>query len=101
MEKPKTDGEIFSLYAPLGRYVLTPEIFPAIQDAPIRPVGEKYLTDALQILAKQLGVYACEFVGERFDFGSKQGYLNGVARFAAADPRFQKDYLQYLQQLIK
>ena len=101
VEKPQTDGEIFSLYAPLGRYVLTPQIFDAINHTPTRKGGEKYLTDALQILAKTEGIYACEFQGERFDFGSKLGYLKGVARFAATDKRFQKDYLQYLNELTK
>ena len=101
VEKPQHDSEIFSLYAPLGRYILTPQIFDEIERTPTRQGGEKYLTDALQSLAKAEGIYACNFQGERFDFGSKQGYLQGVARFALADPRFQKDYLQYLQDLIK
>ena len=101
VEKPQTDEEIYSLYAPLGRYLLTPQIFDAISATPTRPSGEKYLTDALQILAKQEGIYACNFKGERFDFGSIEGYLKGAERFAAADPRYQKDYLQYLQGLIK
>lgn len=101
VEKPQTDAEIHSLLAPLGRYLLTPEIFDVIDDTPVRSGGEKYLTDSLQILARQKGIYARVFSGERFDFGSKQGYLKGVARFAASDPRFQKDYVQYLKSLIK
>lgn len=101
VEKPQRDSEIFSLLAPLGRYVLTPQIFDAIKVIPTRAGGEKYLTDALQLLAKQQGIFACEFCGERFDFGNKAGYLKGVARFAAADPRFQKDYVKYLEELIK
>ena len=101
VEKPQRDCEVFSLLAPLGRYVLTPQIFDAIEVIPTRPSGEKYLTDALQLLAKQQGIFACEFTGERFDFGSKVGYLKGVAKFAASDPRFQKDYVKYLQELIK
>lgn len=101
VEKPQTDAEIFSLLAPLGRYLLTPQIFEAIDHTPTRPQGEKYLTDALQLLAKEQGIYACEFQGERFDFGNKLGYLKGVARYALADPRFQKDYLQYLKDLLK
>lgn len=101
VEKPQTDAEIYSLWAPLGRYVLTPQIFDAIDKISVRPQGEKYLTDALQLLAKKQGIFACEFSGERFDFGNKRGYLKGVARYALADPRFQKDYLQYLRELIK
>ena len=100
VEKPKSAEEIFSLYAPLGRYLLTPQIFDVIADTPVRSGGEKYLTDSLQILARQQGIYACAFTGERFDFGSKIGYLKGVARFASADVRYQKEYLQYLEQLV-
>ncbi|MCM1289415.1 MAG: sugar phosphate nucleotidyltransferase [Corallococcus sp.] len=101
VEKPQSDADIFSLYAPLGRYILTPQIFDAIKLVPERGGGEKYLTDALQLLAKSQGIFACEFFGERFDFGSKLGYLKGVARYAAADLRLQQDYLQYLRELLK
>ena len=101
VEKPHTDAEIFSLLAPLGRYVLTPQVFDAICDTPTRPGGEKYLTDALQIMAKSDGIYACVFKGERFDFGNKLGYLKGVARYAAADPRYKDEYLQFLHELLK
>jgi len=101
VEKPQTDDEIFSLLAPLGRYVLTAQIFQAIDRTPTRPQGEKYLTDALQLLAHEQGVYACEFSGERFDFGNKLGYVKGVVRYTLADPRFNKDFSKYLQTLIK
>lgn len=101
VEKPQTDAEIFSLLAPLGRYVLTPQIFEAIEHTPTRPQGEKYLTDALQLLAKEQGIFACEFIGERFDFGNKLGYVKGVIRYTLNDSRFNKDLMQYLQKLIK
>lgn len=100
VEKPKTDAEIFSLLAPLGRYVVTPDVFDVIRRTPKRG-SEVYLTDSLQIMAKKDGIFVYDFEGERFDFGDKLGYLKGVTRFALADERFSADYLQYLHDLLK
>ena len=100
VEKPQTDAEIYSLLAPLGRYVLSGDIFDVIDVTPSRG-KETYLTDSLQIMAKNGGIYVYDFEGERFDFGDKLGYLKGVTRCALADPRFSADYLEYLKQLIK
>lgn len=101
VEKPQTEAEIFSLLAPLGRYVLTPDIFDVIATTPPKKSGEVYLTDSLQTMAKNGGIFAYEFEGERFDFGDKLGYVKGFTRYALADPRFSEEYLQYLKQLVK
>ncbi len=101
VEKPQHDSEVFSLLAPLGRYVLTSEIFDVINITPAKRGGEIYLTDSLQILAKREGIFAYEFDGERFDFGDKLGYIKGFTKFALSDPRFASDYLEYLKTLVK
>ena len=100
VEKPQTDAEIYSLLAPLGRYVLEGSVFDVISVTPSRG-NEVYLTDSLQIMAKNGGIYVYDFEGERFDFGDKLGYLKGVTRYALFDDRFKEDYLAYLKQLIK
>lgn len=99
VEKPQTDAEIFSLLAPLGRYVLSGDVFDVIDLTPSRG-NETYLTDSLQIMAKNGGIFVYDFEGERFDFGDKLGYLKGVTKFALKDDRFKEDYLQYLKQLV-
>ncbi len=101
VEKPQTEAEVYSLLAPLGRYVLTADIFDVIKATPAKKSGEVYLTDSLQIMAKNGGIFVYEFEGERFDFGDKLGYVKGFTRYALNDPRFGAEYLQFLKQLVK
>lgn len=100
VEKPQTDAEIFSLLAPLGRYVLTPDVFDVIPYTPKRGGGEVYLTDSLQIMAKRGGIYVYDFEGERFDFGDKLGYIEGFTRYALSDQRFAEEYRRFLKKLL-
>lgn len=100
VEKPKSDDEIFSLLAPLGRYVVTPDIFDVIAVTPSKRGGEVYLTDSLQIMARNGGIFAYEFDGERFDFGDKFGYIMGFTRYALSDKRFSGKYRAYLRELL-
>ena len=74
IEKPKP-GEEFSNLSILGRVLLTPEIFDVIDNTPPGAGGEIQLTDAMATLARRGGVYALDFEGERFDLGSKLGFL--------------------------
>ena len=74
IEKPKP-GEEFSNLSILGRVLLTPEIFDIIDSTPPGAGGEIQLTDAMATLARRDGVYALDFEGERFDLGSKLGFL--------------------------
>ena len=99
VEKPR-DNEVYSLLAPLGRYVALPQVFDVIRRTPKRG-NEVCFTDALQIMAREQGIFAYEFQGERFDFGDKLGYVKGVTRYALADGRFHDEYLAYLKELIK
>lgn len=100
VEKPKTDEEIYSLLAPLGRYVVTPDIFEVIRRTPNRG-NEVYLTDSLRIMAQNGGIFIYDFEGLRFDFGDKLGYLKGVTYFGLHDERFGKEYLRFLEDLVK
>ncbi|MCM1043138.1 MAG: sugar phosphate nucleotidyltransferase [Corallococcus sp.] len=100
IEKPQSDEFIYSLLAPLGRYVLTPDIFDVIDRTPAKRGGEVYLTDSLQIQAKEHGIYVYDFEGVRYDFGDKLGYLKGVTEFGLRDERFGKQYREYLEGLL-
>ncbi|MEK7880675.1 MAG: UTP--glucose-1-phosphate uridylyltransferase, partial [Deltaproteobacteria bacterium] len=59
----------------IGRYILTPGVFKAIEKTKPGRSGEIQLTDALRILLKTETIYAYEFEGERFDAGDKIGWL--------------------------
>lgn len=74
IEKPKP-GQEFSNLSILGRVLLTPEIFDVIDELEPGAGGEYQLTDAISQVAREGGVYALEFEGDRYDLGSKSGFL--------------------------
>ena len=74
IEKPKS-GEEFSNLSILGRVLLTPDVFDIIDALPPGAGGEIQLTDAMAKLARNDGVTALEFEGDRYDMGSKLGFL--------------------------
>ena len=74
IEKPKA-GQEFSNLSILGRVLLTPEVFDIIDNLEPGAGGDYQLTDAIKKMARQDGVYALEFEGDRYDLGSKSGFL--------------------------
>lgn len=81
VEKP-TKNEAPSNLAIIGRYILTPDIFPALKDVKPDKNGEIQLTDALLKLVKNNKVIAYKFKGSRFDCGSLNGYVEATNFFA-------------------
>ncbi|MCQ2748186.1 MAG: UTP--glucose-1-phosphate uridylyltransferase [Mycoplasmoidaceae bacterium] len=81
----------------LGRYVLTPDIFKAIEKTPKDKSGEIQITNALKILAEKGKVYACKFKGTRYDLGNKLGMVKATIDFALNDPEINKDVLKYIR----
>ncbi|GAI27622.1 unnamed protein product, partial [marine sediment metagenome] len=71
-EKPEP-AEAPSNLGVVGRYILTPQIFDALEVTPPGKNQEIQLTDALQLLLKQQPIYACEFDGVRYDAGTPLG----------------------------
>ncbi len=85
VEKP-APGTSPSDMAIIGRYLLMPEIFEALGKTNPGHGGEIQLTDALQSLADQRGMYAYEFEGKRYDAGDKLGYLKAIIDIAMEHP---------------
>jgi UTP--glucose-1-phosphate uridylyltransferase len=85
VEKP-APGTSQSDMAIIGRYLLMPEIFEILGDTTPGHGGEIQLTDALQSLADQRGMYAYEFEGKRYDAGDKLGYLKAIIDIAMDHP---------------
>lgn len=77
VEKPRLD-EAPSRLGIVGRYVLTPEIFGAIQQTAPGKNGEIQLTDALALLMEKQDVYAYEFDGRRYDTGRPLGLMTAA-----------------------
>jgi len=81
VEKPPTDQAPSDLII-IGRYVLSPGIFAAVERTPPGAGGEIQLTDALRLLSQREPLYAYEFVGERYDTGDPVGLLTTSLAFA-------------------
>lgn len=98
IEKPSPE-QAPSLYAVIGRYVLTPDIFPILRRIPPGKNGEIQLTDALRILAQRRPMFAQEIEGQRHDAGEKLGFLKATVEFALKNPTLGPPFAQYLRQL--
>jgi UTP--glucose-1-phosphate uridylyltransferase len=81
VEKPKAN-EAPSKLAIIGRYVLTPEIFPSIEAIQPGSGGEIQLTDALRHLLRSRPIYGLKFEGARYDAGDRLGFLKATVEFA-------------------
>jgi len=95
VEKPPRE-EAPSDLAIIGRYVLTPDIFPALAATKSDRTGEIQLTDGLRELLKQRPIYACEVKGVRHDTGNKLGFLKAVVYFALRRPDLADKFADYL-----
>ena len=75
--------------AVVGRYILTPSIFEAIElNSQTQHGSELQLTDALQKQLEWENIFALEFSGERYDCGRKSEYLRAILEYAAEDPEY-------------
>lgn len=98
IEKPGLDQAPSDL-ASIGGYILTPEIFPILQNLPPNK-GEVVLADGLNILAKQTALYAQEIKSATFyDSGSKFGFIKANIDFGLKHPQTRDELLAYLGQL--
>ncbi|TCK18112.1 UDP-glucose pyrophosphorylase [Thiogranum longum] len=96
IEKPSPEDAPTNL-AVVGRYILTPRIFNLLETIPKGAGGEIQLTDAIAQLLKEEQVLAYEFEGERFDCGSKQGYLQATVEYALKHPDLSEEFRDYLR----
>jgi len=98
VEKPSPD-EAPSNLAIIGRYILTPEIFTALENTKPGKGGEIQLTDGLKLLQEQQPIYAYEFQGVRYDAGDKLGFLKATVEFGLKNNEFGEEFRSYLQKL--
>lgn len=100
VEKPKRD-EAPSNLAIIGRYILTPDIFPALAATRADRTGEIQLTNGLRRLLQDRPIYACEINGVRHDTGNKLGFLKAVVYFALRRPDLAGPFKDYLRSALK
>ena len=98
VEKPEPE-KAPSRLGIVGRYVLTPETFEAIEVTPPGAGNEIQITDALQILLKQQKLYAYELEGIRYDTGSPLGWLKANIDLALKRDDIGSELRKYLKNL--
>src|SRR5690349_10899549 len=98
VEKPAKEDAPSDL-AIIGRYVLTPDIFPCLAKTKSDRTGEIQLTNGLRELLKSRPIYACEVKGVRHDTGNKLGFLKAVVYFALRRPDLAGKFSDYLTSL--
>ena len=96
VEKPTRD-EAPSNLAIIGRYVLTPDIFPALEETAKDRTGEIQLTNGLRRLLRERPIYGCRIDGVRHDTGNKLGFLRAVVYFALRRPDLAGPFRDYLR----
>lgn len=100
IEKPKPD-QVYTNLSILGRVLLTPDIFEILEHTEPGAGGEIQLTDAMRVIAKRSGMTAIDFEGERFDLGSKLGFLTANVKTAVKHPEVGEDFKQFLREFVK
>jgi UTP--glucose-1-phosphate uridylyltransferase len=98
VEKPPR-AEAPSDLAIIGRYILTPDIFPALEATVSDRTGEIQLTNGLRRLLKDRPIYGCRVEGVRHDTGNKLGFLKAVVYFALRRPDIAGPFAQYLRSI--
>ncbi len=98
VEKPSPEVAPSDL-AIIGRYILTPEIFEALEQTPPDEGGEVQLTNGLRVLLRTQMMYGLAFRGRRYDAGSKLGFLKATLQFALKRPDLAPGLREYLRTL--
>ncbi len=98
VEKPEPE-EAPSTLAVVGRYILTPRIFHHLQNVKPGAGGEIQLTDAISALIEEERVLAYRYHGERYDCGSKLGYLQATVASGLSHPEVKEEFAEYLRNL--
>lgn len=103
VEKPELD-EAPSNLAVIGRYILTPRILhnldQNLKHERLGAGGELQLTDAIAEEINGQGVFGYRFKGQRFDCGSKAGFLQATVSFALAREDLRDEFEQYLTTIV-
>jgi len=98
VEKPSPE-EAPSNLGILGRYILTPAIFDAIEQTPPGKGNEIQLTDALRLVREKR--YAYVYRGKRYDIGNKLDWIKSNIELSLLDERFNNELENFLRAMIK
>lgn len=100
IEKPSMESAPSNL-AIAGRYILTPEIYKALETTPRGKNNEIQLTDALKSLLVKENIVSHTIEGKRYDIGNKLDFLKTTVEFALRRKEFAKDFRKFLEEIVK
>jgi UTP--glucose-1-phosphate uridylyltransferase len=98
VEKPRPE-DAPSNNAIIGRYILTPDIFPILEQTPPDHRGEIQITDALKTLLGRRPIDGYAFEGKRYDAGDKLGFLKATVELALKREDLGTEFRAYLRTL--
>ncbi|MDQ7260595.1 UTP--glucose-1-phosphate uridylyltransferase [Paracoccus sp. PS-1] len=99
VEKPKENPP--SNLAVIGRYILAPSVLANLNKLKQGSGGEIQLTDAIaDEIAEGRDVYGLRFRGQRFDCGSKAGFLQATVAFGLARDDLKGEFADYLSDVL-
>ena len=98
VEKPPVEKAPSDL-AIIGRYILTPDIFTALENTPRDEGGEIQLTNGIRLLREKRPLWGYRFEGVRHDAGNKLGFLKATVEFALKRPDLGGPFRDYLKGL--
>jgi UTP--glucose-1-phosphate uridylyltransferase len=99
VEKPHP-SEAPSNLGVVGRYILSPDVFGKLEDLGSGAGGEIQLTDGIARLMGEQAVLAHPFQGQRYDCGSKLGYIQATIDYALDDDSLKKPLLKHLLEVL-
>ncbi|MFK5996943.1 MAG: UTP--glucose-1-phosphate uridylyltransferase GalU [Rhodobacterales bacterium] len=100
VEKPKPEDAPSNL-AVIGRYILTPDVLNNVTTLKRGAGGEIQLTDAIAMeIQKGTDVYGYRFDGQRYDCGSKSGFLQATIAFALSRPELRDELMDFMIETV-
>jgi UTP--glucose-1-phosphate uridylyltransferase len=97
VEKPVPDKAPSTL-AVVGRYVLSARIFDFLERVGKGAGGEIQLTDGIAALLQHERVLAFRYDGQRYDCGSKLGYLKATVAMGLKHPETGAEFAEFVKQ---
>jgi len=99
VEKPEPENAPSRL-ALIGRYILMPEVFSHLDRQETGAGGEIQLTDAMEKMLGSAPFHGLRFRGQRYDCGSRLGYLEAIVANAMARPELQSGMTSILKRYL-
>jgi UTP--glucose-1-phosphate uridylyltransferase len=99
VEKPHPE-DVPSRLGVVGRYILDASVFACLRDIPAGAGGEIQLTDGIAAMLDTHPVLAYPFDGERYDCGSRQGFIRATIDYALEHDGLREDMLDHMRQLL-